>query len=140
LLEIDSDIEPRAPARVRVTLSKGHAGGYAEKLVVLRTADVDEGDAIAARNIRITPHHRSRLEGRATRRQGPVSLDVGDFIWTGGDCHLYLNYLAQADEQFSRKPQLKIARKPESIFDYRFDDFEILNYQHHAHIKVPVAV
>jgi thymidylate synthase len=71
-------------------------------------------------------------------------LEVGDFIWTGGDCHLYLNHLDQADEQLSREPlplpQLKIARKPESIFDYRFEDFEILNYQHHPHIKAPVAV
>ncbi|MDX1443106.1 MAG: thymidylate synthase [Gammaproteobacteria bacterium] len=71
-------------------------------------------------------------------------LEVGDFIWTGGDCHLYLNHLDQADEQLSReplpKPQLKIARKPESIFDYKFEDFEIVGYEHHPHIKAPVAV
>lgn len=71
-------------------------------------------------------------------------LEVGDFVWTGGDCHLYLNHLDQADEQLSRKPlplpTLKIARKPESIFDYKFEDFEIVGYEHHKHIKAPVAV
>ena len=71
-------------------------------------------------------------------------LEVGDFIWTGGDCHLYLNHLDQADEQLSREPlplpQLEIARKPDSIFDYRFEDFEIVGYEHHPHIKAPVAV
>jgi thymidylate synthase len=71
-------------------------------------------------------------------------LDVGDFIWTGGDCHLYLNHLEQADEQLQRKPmqlpRLAIKRRPASIFDYAFEDFEILNYQPHAHIKAAVAV
>ena len=71
-------------------------------------------------------------------------LEVGDFVWTGGDCHLYLNHLEQADEQLSREPlslpELKIARKPESIFDYKFEDFEIVGYEHHPHIKAPVAV
>ena len=71
-------------------------------------------------------------------------LDVGDFIWTGGDCHIYLNHLDQVKLQLSREPyplpQLIIKRKPESIFDYRFDDFEISNYQAHPHISAPVAV
>ena len=69
---------------------------------------------------------------------------VGDFIWTGGDCHLYLNHLEQVEEQLSRKPlplpRLAIKRRPDSIFDYRFDDFEILNYEFHPHIKAKVAV
>ena len=73
-----------------------------------------------------------------------ADLKVGDFIWTGGDCHLYLNHLEQADEQLSRQPlplpRLAIKRKPDSIFDYRFDDFEILNYESHPHIKAAVAV
>ena len=73
-----------------------------------------------------------------------TDLGVGDFVWTGGDCHLYLNHLDQANEQLSREPlplpRLAIKRKPESIFDYRFDDFEILNYQSHRHIKAAVAV
>jgi len=71
-------------------------------------------------------------------------LGVGDFIWTGGDCHLYTNHLEQADEQLSRKPlplpRLAIKRRPESIFDYRFEDFEILNYEAHPHIRAAVAV
>ncbi|HEX7029755.1 MAG TPA: thymidylate synthase [Gammaproteobacteria bacterium] len=71
-------------------------------------------------------------------------LDVGDFVWTGGDCHLYLNHLEQADEQLSReplpRPTLKIRRRPPSLFDYEFEDFEIVGYQSHAHIKAPVAV
>jgi thymidylate synthase len=71
-------------------------------------------------------------------------LAVGDFIWTGGDCHLYLNHLEQADEQLTRKPlplpRLAIKRRPASIFEYAFEDFEILNYQPHAHIKAAVAV
>ena len=73
-----------------------------------------------------------------------ADLAVGDFIWTGGDCHLYLNHLEQADEQLTREPmplpRLAIKRRPASIFDYEFDDFEILNYQPHAHIKAAVAV
>ncbi|ANO51952.1 thymidylate synthase [Woeseia oceani] len=73
-----------------------------------------------------------------------ADLGVGDFVWTGGDCHLYSNHLEQADEQLSREPlplpRLAIKRRPPSIFDYRFDDFEILNYQSHPHIKASVAV
>ncbi|HEX6928090.1 MAG TPA: thymidylate synthase [Gammaproteobacteria bacterium] len=71
-------------------------------------------------------------------------LDVGDFIWTGGDCHLYVNHLEQADEQLSRKPlplpSLNIRRRPPSLFDYEFEDFEIVGYESHPHIKAPVAV
>ena len=71
-------------------------------------------------------------------------LDVGDFIWTGGDCHLYSNHLEQAKEQLSRNPypfpKLVIHRKPASIFDYQFEDFEIVGYQCHPHIKAPVAI
>jgi thymidylate synthase len=71
-------------------------------------------------------------------------LEAGDFIWTGGDCHLYLNHLEQADLQLSRIPyplsSLNIRRKPPSLFDYVFDDFEVQNYQCHAAIKAPIAV
>ena len=71
-------------------------------------------------------------------------LEVGDFVWTGGDCHLYSNHLEQAREQLSREPyplpRLEILRKPESIFDYRFEDFAVHGYQAHPHIKAPVAV
>lgn len=71
-------------------------------------------------------------------------LEVGEFIWTGGDCHLYDNHLEQAQLQLSREPyalpRLVIKRKPENIFGYEFDDFEIVGYVHHPHIKAPVAV
>ena len=73
-----------------------------------------------------------------------ADLSVGEFIWTGGDCHLYLNHLEQADQQLKREPlalsSLAIKRRPESIFDYQFEDFEILNYQSHPHIRAAVAV
>ena len=73
-----------------------------------------------------------------------ADLAVGDFIWTGGDCHLYLNHLDQAKEQLTREPlplpRLAIKRRPDSIFDYHFEDFEILNYESHPHIAAKVAV
>ncbi len=73
-----------------------------------------------------------------------TDLKVGDFVWTGGDCHLYLNHLEQVEEQLSREPlalpRLAIRRRPDSIFDYQFEDFEILNYEFHPHIKAAVAV
>ena len=73
-----------------------------------------------------------------------ADLGVGDFIWTGGDCHLYTNHLEQADEQLKREPlplpRLAIRRRPDSIFDYEYDDFEILNYEAHPHIRAAVAV
>jgi thymidylate synthase len=71
-------------------------------------------------------------------------LELGDFIWTGGDCHLYLNHLEQTDLQLSRTPyplpSLSIRRKPPSLFDYVYDDFEVQNYQCHDAIKAPIAV
>ncbi len=73
-----------------------------------------------------------------------ADLGVGDFIWTGGDCHLYVNHLEQAREQLGRDPlplpRLALRRRPASIFDYRFDDFEIVGYQSHPHIRAAVAV
>ncbi len=71
-------------------------------------------------------------------------LGVGDFVWSAGDVHIYSNHMDQVKEQLSRVPyplpQLKIQRKPDSLFDYQFEDFEIVNYQSHPHIKAPVAV
>jgi len=68
----------------------------------------------------------------------------GDFIWTGGDCHIYLNHVEAVREQLTRTPYalptLKILRKPDSLFDYRFEDFEIEHYQSHPHIVMAVAV
>ncbi|AOE48901.1 thymidylate synthase [Kangiella sediminilitoris] len=73
-----------------------------------------------------------------------AGLDVGEFIWSGGDTHLYSNHFEQAKEQLSRDPlplpKLKIKRKPDSLFDYTFEDFEIVGYECHPHIKAPVAV
>ncbi len=72
------------------------------------------------------------------------SLNVGEFIWTGGDCHLYLNHLEQARIQLERAPlplpQLIIKQKAPSLFDYQFADFEFRNYQSHPAIKAPIAV
>ena len=73
-----------------------------------------------------------------------TDLTVGEFIWIGGDCHLYLNHLEQVGLQLSRDPyplpQLIIDRRPDSLFDYQYDDFAIVGYQHHPAIKAPVAV
>ena len=73
-----------------------------------------------------------------------TDLEVGEFIWTGGDCHIYDNHHEQVERQLSREPfpypTLRITRRPESIFDYQLEDFEILDYQHHKGIKAPVAV
>lgn len=71
-------------------------------------------------------------------------LEVGDFVWTGGDCHIYNNHLEQVKLQLTRTPyplpQLNIKYKPNSIFDYKYEDFEFVNYQHHPAIKGKVAV
>jgi thymidylate synthase len=73
-----------------------------------------------------------------------VDLLPGEFIWTGGDCHLYLNHLEQADLQLTREPfplpRLSLLRHPPSLFDYRYEDFAFDGYRHHPHIKAPVAV
>jgi len=71
-------------------------------------------------------------------------LEVGEFIWSGGDVHIYKNHLEQVKTQLEREPyalpQLVIKRKPDSIFDYVYEDFEFVGYQHHPGIKAPVAV
>jgi len=71
-------------------------------------------------------------------------LLVGDFVWTGGDCHLYVNHLEQSDLQLTRTPfplpVLKLRRRPPSLFEYAFEDFEILGYRSHDAIKAPIAV
>lgn len=71
-------------------------------------------------------------------------FQVGDFVWTGGDVHIYNNHVEQVNIQLGREPYalptLNIKRKPDSIFDYRFEDFEIVNYQAHPSIKAPIAV
>ncbi|WP_027475668.1 thymidylate synthase [Curvibacter gracilis] len=71
-------------------------------------------------------------------------LDVGDFIWTGGDCHIYSNHHEQVETQLARAPYpyptLRILRRPDSLFDYQYEDFEVVDYQCHPAIKAPVAV
>ena len=73
-----------------------------------------------------------------------TGLEPGDFIWTGGDTHIYDNHVEQVTEQLSREPYplptLRITRKPASIFDYTLDDFEVVDYQHHPAIRGAVAV
>ncbi|KPV55133.1 thymidylate synthase [Paenibacillus sp. A3] len=71
-------------------------------------------------------------------------LQPGELIWTGGDVHIYANHVEQVNLQLTREPyplpQLVIKRKPDSLFDYRFEDFEIVGYQSHPSIKAPIAV
>jgi thymidylate synthase len=71
-------------------------------------------------------------------------LGLGDFVWTGGDCHIYDNHVEQVTTQLARAPYpyptMHLKRRPASIFDYAYDDFELRDYQHHAAIKAPVAV
>ena len=73
-----------------------------------------------------------------------AGLAVGEFVWTGGDCHLYANHLDQAREQLGREPgplpKLEILRKPPSIDGYEYEDFQLVGYEAQAHIKAPVAV
>jgi len=73
-----------------------------------------------------------------------TGLKVGEFVWTGGDCHLYANHLDQAREQLGREPgplpKLEIVREPASIDQYEYEDFRLVGYDAQAHIKAPVAV
>lgn len=73
-----------------------------------------------------------------------VNMVPDTLVWTGADVHLYSNHLTQSQLQLTREPYplptLVINRKPDSIFDYRFEDFEFIGYQHHEHIKAPVAI
>lgn len=73
-----------------------------------------------------------------------TDLEVGDFVWTGGDCHIYDNHVEQVERQLSREPypypELRLSRRPDSILEYEPEDIEIVGYQHHPGIKAPVAV
>jgi len=73
-----------------------------------------------------------------------TNLSPGELVWTGGDCHLYTNHMVQTELQLTREPlplpRLIIKRKPESLFDYRFEDFELTDYYAHGSIKAPIAV
>ena len=73
-----------------------------------------------------------------------LGFEPGDFVWTGGDCHLYLDHLEQTDEQLRRaplaQPRMHIKRRPDSIFDYRYEDFELVAYEAHPAIRAPISV
>ena len=73
-----------------------------------------------------------------------TGLEPGEFVWTGGDCHIYSNHVDQVREQLDRTPypypQLRLNRQPPDIFSYAYEDFELVDYQHHPTIKAPIAV
>jgi thymidylate synthase len=73
-----------------------------------------------------------------------TDLEPGEFVWCGGDCHLYLNHLAQANEQLARAPRplprLVLGRRPASLFDYRYEDIAFVGYDPHPAIRAPIAV
>ena len=73
-----------------------------------------------------------------------AGLEVGDLVGTGGDCHVYDNHREQVAEQLSREPfpypTLRLLRRPASILEYAFEDFEVVGYEHHPAIRAPVAV
>jgi thymidylate synthase len=110
------------------------AGGRLSCQLYQRSADVFLGVPFNIASYALLTHMMAQQTG----------FEPGDFVWTGGDCHLYLNHLEQADEQLGREPlplpRLVIGRRPASLFDYRFEDFELIDYQAHGHIRAPVAV
>jgi thymidylate synthase len=110
------------------------AGGRLSCQLYQRSADIFLGVPFNIASYALLTHMIAQQTG----------LAPGDFVWTGGDCHLYLNHLEQVETQLARVPRplprLAIARKPASIFDYRFEDFSFLDYQPYPAIKAPVAV
>ncbi|MEY4013993.1 MAG: hypothetical protein RLZZ290_857 [Pseudomonadota bacterium] len=129
-----SDIPQMALAPCHAFFQFYVAGGRLSCQLYQRSADIFLGVPFNIASYALLMHMVAQQTG----------LEVGDFIWTGGDCHLYENHLEQAREQLSRQPfalpTLLINRKPESLYDYAYEDFTILNYQCHPAIKAPVAV
>ncbi len=138
----DESISPKANvAQGKMALAPCHAlfqfyvaGGKLSCQLYQRSADVFLGLPFNIASYALLTHMVAQQCG----------LGVGDFIWTGGDVHLYLNHLEQARLQLSREPfplpSLRIARKPESLFGYVYEDFVIANYQAHGHIKAAIAI
>jgi len=110
------------------------ANGRLSLQMYQRSADVFLGVPFNIASYALLPHMLAQQTG----------LEPGDFVWTGGDCHLYSNHLDQAREQLGREPRplptLTLLRRPESIEDYAYEDFEISGYDPHPHIKAQVAV
>ncbi|HEY9422930.1 MAG TPA: thymidylate synthase [Thermoanaerobaculia bacterium] len=110
------------------------AGGRLNLQLYQRSADVFLGVPFNIASYALLTHMLAQQCG----------LEPGIFVWTGGDCHLYLNHLEQAREQLSREPRplpkLTLLRRPAAIDEYRFEDFEISGYEAHPHIKAEVAV
>src|SRR5690606_15162702 len=110
------------------------AGGKLSCQLYQRSADIFLGVPFNIASYALLTHMVAQQAG----------LRVGEFIWTGGDCHLYRNHLEQADVQLRREPyplpRLVIARRPDSLLDYRFEDFEIIGYEAHPHLRAEVAV
>lgn len=129
-----SDLDKMALAPCHTLFQLWVADGKLSCQLYQRSADVFLGVPFNIASYALLTHMFAQQAG----------FEPGDFIWTGGDCHLYLNHLEQADLQLERDPyplpELTIKRKPSSIFNYRFEDFEIRGYQSHPHIKAAVAV
>jgi len=110
------------------------ADGYLSCQLYQRSADIFLGVPFNIASYALLTHMVAQQTG----------LRVGDFIWTGGDCHLYANHLEQTRQQLAREPlplpRLVLRRQPASLFDYRCDDFEIVGYQSHPHIRAAVAI
>jgi thymidylate synthase len=129
-----SELEKMALAPCHVLFQFYVAGGRLSCQLYQRSADLFLGVPFNIASYALLTHMVAQQ----------ADLEVGEFIWTGGDCHLYLNHLEQARTQLEREPfplpTLAIKRRPPSIFDYRFEDFEVLNYQSHPAIRAPVAI
>lgn len=129
-----SDLDKMALAPCHTLFQLWVADGRLSLQLYQRSADIFLGVSFNIASYALLTHMFAQQAG----------FEPGDFIWTGGDCHLYLNHLEQAKLQLTREPhplpKLVIKRKPSSIFDYKFEDFEIKGYESHPHIKAAVSV
>ncbi len=129
-----SDLDKMALAPCHTLFQLWVADGRLSLQLYQRSADIFLGVPFNIASYALLTHMFAQQAG----------FEPGDFIWTGGDCHLYLNHLEQAKLQLTREPhplpKLVIKRKPSSIFDYKFEDFEIKGYESHPHIKAAVSV